>query len=992
MIDLPTDVRVNGTPVAATNLLVGGRTVEEALADGTWGLEPPYEVSFRHEMPSFSGETLEVAAFGSVSAHPGFHRFRGLGSGATNEVRSPVLASPTMTGFYGDFLYKFEADHAGSGLGFLDCDEGLRCGSQATNLPLYRLERTLLFLPPDADGPGGTRTEGFQIEDTPSGAPARGAYDAQGLDDGSSATSISPIFPCDLDVKGGDGIVVPDCDEWWLGAFTEPGKTATLVVGDALETAGIPTNGVATLSKTSDVGGVFPDFQTLTWRYGEPPPSAEALALTAAAPGVATFELRLSGEELASWDRVKITSVFIDLDIDSDNNGVVGGADEEVEDSIEDDDSLPGKALFLNELDSDYDGIPDFADGYDLNFGGVTQKADNASRKFVPMRLRIGNHVTNGTIRFECTMADKTGEVSRSGRGTDDNDPFVFTCNNQKIRIWTKDGNKQRSRKPFPDGDLIVPDTCYSIPDLIPTLVRTFFVEAINGSETLADIRIQANLDLDVTLVPNLNDAVRATVFKIDAVHPEAGDFETGQEGKIMISTKQDAPSPTRYHTRAITTIAGTPAQTNDHEVVVTACVSPVPPSAVPNLKVFFEVIDPDDLSHYEGKTIPGSTSIQGNTFPDDNRDPDKQIRWNHGSPVGYIPFQGRLSSRTEDPILCALNGKSVYAAETTLSITKRFSGDNYRVRATLQNPNGEPFDIISGMANVAFSAQATIKETRNLVAWKRIYLELDTMYEHGCTVTALVQSTPGQMLLPVDSTADFSIGDSVVVFWKGDSTSSVIRGFSTSTLIIDSIAKNIPRFAGVRPENEPVPLNNATQRLANAFGLHPDGRDGGAFIEFIPVDVWKEAIPKFHCFPNADIAFEFADEWFDQKSHRSNNVAQVVIGKNIVTSQFTAYGVTDGLLSICILFADNTPGTVFLQDTVAHEVGHRCGLSKRRVSHFAHIDEDNTGIKSHCDGDLCLMTSDRNRTDSVTEFCFACLLSGSSATALDSIRDREDH
>ena len=491
MIDLPTDVRVNGTPVAATNLLVGGRTAAEALADGTWGLEPPYEVSFRHEMPSFAGETLEVAAFGSVSAHPGFHRFRGLGSGATNEVRSPVLAAPTMTGFYGDFLYKFEADHAGSGLGFLDCAEGLRCGAQSTNLPLYRLERTLLFLPPDATGPGGTRTEGFQIEDTPSGAPARGAYTALGLDDGSSATSISSIFPCDLDVKGGDGIVVPDCDEWWLGAFTEPGKTATLVVGDALGTAGIPTNGVATLSKTSDVGGVFPDFQTLTWRYGEPPPSAEDLVLTAAAPGVATFELRLSGEELASWDRVKITSLLVDVDVDSDNDdGFDAPSRSDAEDEVEDNDpgdggtsgggeSVPGKILPVDSGDVDGDGIPDIADGYSL-FPGNADMVSCEDARFTPVVFELPEPFdpATSTIWVSYDASDPRLVSTNAAGGYE-------PASGGRLRIWARNGGVARSAAPLLEGGDYLAPGAYAPATLGITASSrsaTFYMEAVRKS------------------------------------------------------------------------------------------------------------------------------------------------------------------------------------------------------------------------------------------------------------------------------------------------------------------------------------------------------------------------------------------------------------------------------------------------------------------------------------------------------------------------------
>ena len=199
-----------------------------------------------------------------------------------------------------------------------------------------------------------------------------------------------------------------------------------------------------------------------------------------------------------------------------------------------------------------------------------------------------------------------------------------------------------------------------------------------------------------------------------------------------MISTKQDD----HYYTSKKTTRASRVAQDKDHEVVATAYVLPIPPDGYNPPTVYFEVIDPDDLSPYEGASGPGQP---GDENPDDNCDPKKRMEWKDGSPAGYDAYQKTTLSATEDsPMLVAIDGMQRYAAETQLHITDRYSGDNYQVRATMQNPKGKPFDTLSGMtAPFNPAVNTTVAATEKLIAWKRVYIEQDEMYKRGCTLLA---------------------------------------------------------------------------------------------------------------------------------------------------------------------------------------------------------------------------------------------------------------
>jgi hypothetical protein len=147
------------------------------------------------------------------------------------------------------------------------------------------------------------------------------------------------------------------------------------------------------------------------------------------------------------------------------------------------------------------------------------------------------------------------------------------------------------------------------------------------------------------------------------------------------------------------------------------------------------------------------------------------------GTSDDYTRYQtacltGGRSARVQEPIAIAGTDRAV--AETTLRITSQFSGDNYQVRASMQKPhNLEPFDKRSSWTTNDTYVTSSIKESETMIAWKRVYIEQDNMYTLGATITA--DAVAGATNLTVDSTADFSVGDSVVVFWTNGSFNTTI-------------------------------------------------------------------------------------------------------------------------------------------------------------------------------------------------------------------------
>ena len=180
-------------------------------------------------------------------------------------------------------------------------------------------------------------------------------------------------------------------------------------------------------------------------------------------PSDAARDTALTIDYAGKSDKVNITIYGCDLDIDSDNdNGVEPPEADSNEETIENDQSKPGKILLVNDGDVSGNNTPDFADGVDKFTGHY---GDGLSPKFAQMILRIREmtSVSDVRVRFEYSASDPNG-MSRS-----ETQPYVYTPapGNGRLGIWTKDGNLKRKKDTVAqEGDYVAPQVIYTAEQL----------------------------------------------------------------------------------------------------------------------------------------------------------------------------------------------------------------------------------------------------------------------------------------------------------------------------------------------------------------------------------------------------------------------------------------------------------------------------------------------------------------------------------------------
>lgn len=226
-----------------------------------------------------------------------------------------------------------------------------------------------------------------------------------------------------------------------------------------------------------------------------------------------------------------------DLQIDSDNNdGLNPTTDPQAEDTAEDDSSKPGKILQVDNGDSDSDGTPDFADGYNYdenpNPSGQSGDDDSANLHFVPIIFQA--HGDPATLTFTIAYdASNPTAVTTTGSGSAD-DPLVYHLpTTGKLRLWTRDGSNKRSAANFDSldwanatteqkalGYYVAPGS-YSAGSWAklaqatgqPAGMRlTLYIESVKPDVTPGDSEIAFNVDEDGSgPQPARPDAVRTT-------------------------------------------------------------------------------------------------------------------------------------------------------------------------------------------------------------------------------------------------------------------------------------------------------------------------------------------------------------------------------------------------------------------------------------------------------------------------------------------------
>jgi hypothetical protein len=124
---------------------------------------------------------------------------------------------------------------------------------------------------------------------------------------------------------------------------------------------------------------------------------------TAMADKTVRAEISPDGAGLAEFigsDEFRLTSAWVDLDIDSDNSARFAAPDRSQEEDDEEN-AKAGKLLIVNRDDGDSDGIPDCADGFSA-FSADVESSATPGEQFVPVVLELPQWVSGqGTIRFD---------------------------------------------------------------------------------------------------------------------------------------------------------------------------------------------------------------------------------------------------------------------------------------------------------------------------------------------------------------------------------------------------------------------------------------------------------------------------------------------------------------------------------------------------------------------------------------------------------------
>jgi hypothetical protein len=181
----------------------------------------------------------------------------------------------------------------------------------------------------------------------------------------------------------------------------------------------------------------------------------------------------------------------IDLDIDANNDGQIGDA----EDSLEDDTGRSGKVVFVNRGDTDFDRIPGYADGY--GFDAANDDSDSLSGvQFTPVDLLIPNGdfgQNQVRIRFDYDDANPLTEVTLT------NGVYSLAASAGALRLWTQNAGTSRDGRDVAAGGMFIKSGVnYTAAQLGLQLgtARHFWLEAVRVSDGSANL-ITASVDPD---------------------------------------------------------------------------------------------------------------------------------------------------------------------------------------------------------------------------------------------------------------------------------------------------------------------------------------------------------------------------------------------------------------------------------------------------------------------------------------------------------------
>jgi len=215
------------------------------------------------------------------------------------------------------------------------------------------------------------------------------------------------------------------------------------------------------------------------------------------------------------------------LDIDSDNTLNLQtpertAHEDEIENAFSGDDR-PGKVILVQARDNEPDGVPGYFDGFSLVDPTLAPEYESASGPgFVPLVLELHGSLSNLKLRFVVSDSSPPNAITTIESGEYEGE---FELAPGKIRIWNKDFTELRTADDVKNGGNYISDSVlYEVEELgFSDQIRqkTFFVEAVRISNSVADIQIKVQYSFAATPTANdweEGDAVRLTAVGIDVL------------------------------------------------------------------------------------------------------------------------------------------------------------------------------------------------------------------------------------------------------------------------------------------------------------------------------------------------------------------------------------------------------------------------------------------------------------------------------------------
>lgn len=462
---------------------------------------------------------------------------------------------------------------------------------------------------------------------------------------------------------------------------------------------------------------------------------------------------------------------------------------------------------------------------------------------------------------------------------------------------------------------------------------KTIYVEGIQASASVNDVMLK------VAYQPNVGeslwyiDKLRFTVPEVIIVRPAQNGNDPGDRA-VMISTNPDVEVDpnNRYPS---------PEQICDREILIEARVLPM----MANFPIYLASFDIDDESPYEPDTNGG-----------DNADGDGVLE---AAPnYQYEGGTNQYLKMYTDPY----GGVLAY-----LKVTDHAAGDNYAVCArALEWPSETEED-----------------RTGKLVAWKRMYLEIDRMWKKGSRLVS--NACSGANYVDVRDLTDtwddvmFQSGTPILLF----DTAGVQENHEVQSVdvIYDPMRHYRLHLDGTLTNNYLV-SNHAAVGVVGAgfFDVSRDwlnepfgsianigGADAGCFVDFreVPSNLnTKNKLPHVPVLTDGEMN-EFSAAWFDNAGEP--NVIHVGA---IAYIKDTFLGYTDWTRNwswVCVgnIAAKSWDLPVVADQVLAHEIVHQ----------FDNLADDTTGVYDWGgEPNLCLMQSSSDLSysweDSRCELC----------------------